>query len=550
MKSTGTLIVVACAAVICGCAATVPNELEVARRAYTQASSGSAAQLAPAELHKARKALDLAEQSFAKDADSYQTRDLAYVAERKAQMAEIYASIGIQQENKARSDTKFQSTQGDILRETTQSLDEARTALAISEAVAEQVGLAAAERLAVEQEIRLKSEEVARLEAEQRARPAGDQSAAVQRTPLQGEGQDLSRAQTALAVSEYAGQVTTDQLAVEQKARLEAEQKAAAQSLEMQETSRQLSQARTALAVSEAVSEQAGLTAAQKAAADQKAQLEAGQKAQLEAGQKPAANSAPVQDGTQNLSRVETALAVSEYAEKVATDQLAIEQKARIEAEHKTRLEVEQKSAAQGLLMQRTTQDLSAAQKELAVSEQAGQATSRQLATEQEARLAAEQKTIVAEQKTTAAEALTTQAEAKTAAAEAALAKLTATREDERGTIITLSGGLLFRSNEATLMPGAEAQLDQVAAALVATSDRNVIVEGYTDSEGSTAYNLALSQRRADAVRNYLVHQGYPAARLQAYGIGEGSPIADNSTNAGRANNRRVEIVLERMPMP
>jgi outer membrane protein OmpA-like peptidoglycan-associated protein len=543
MKSTGTLIMVACAALVCGCAATVPNELAVARRAYTQASSGSAAQLAPAELYKARQALDLAEQSFAKDADSYQTRDLAYVAERKAQMAEVYASIGIQQESKARSDTKFQTTQGDILRETTQSLDEARTALAVSEAVAEQVGLATAERLAVEQEMRLKAEREARLEAAaQRTRAAGDQSAAVQRTPLQGEQQDLSRVQTELAVSEYAGQVTTDQLAVEQKARLEAEQKAAAQGLEMQETSRQLSQARTALAVSEAVSEQAGLTAAQQAAAEQKAQLEA--------GQQPAADSAPVQDGTQDLSRVQTALAVSEYAGQVATDQLAIEQKARIEAEQKTRIEVEQKSAAQSLLMQRTTQDLSEAQKELAVSEQAGLAASRQLATEQEGRLAAEQKTLAAEQKTTAAEALTTQAQAKTAAAEAALAKLTATREDERGTIITLSGGLLFRSNEATLMPGAAAQLDQVALALAATNDRNVIVEGYTDSEGSTAYNLALSQRRADAVRNYLVRQGYPAARLQAYGIGEGSPIADNSTNAGRANNRRVEIVLERMPMP
>ncbi len=149
-----------------------------------------------------------------------------------------------------------------------------------------------------------------------------------------------------------------------------------------------------------------------------------------------------------------------------------------------------------------------------------------------------------------ARQALTTQAEAKTAAAETALAKLAATRKDERGTIITLSGGLLFRSNEAILMPGAAEQLDQVAAALAATSDRNVVVEGYTDSEGSTAYNLALSQRRADAVRNYLVHKGYPAARLEAHGIGEGSPIADNSTNAGRANNRRVEIVLERVPMP
>ncbi len=133
MNTTGTLIMVACAAFVCGCAATVPNELAAARRAYEQASAGPAVQLAPAELHKARQALDLAEQAFAKDADSYQTRDLAYVAERKAQMADVHASISMEQASKRGSDTEFLSTQGSILRETTQSLDETRTALAVSE---------------------------------------------------------------------------------------------------------------------------------------------------------------------------------------------------------------------------------------------------------------------------------------------------------------------------------------------------------------------------------------------------------------------------------
>jgi outer membrane protein OmpA-like peptidoglycan-associated protein len=71
-------------------------------------------------------------------------------------------------------------------------------------------------------------------------------------------------------------------------------------------------------------------------------------------------------------------------------------------------------------------------------------------------------------------------------------------------------------------------------------------VEGYTDSQGSDTYNLDLSQRRADAVRDYLVHRGYDSSRVQAHGIGEGRPIADNATAEGRANNRRVEIVLER----
>ncbi len=99
-------------------------------------------------------------------------------------------------------------------------------------------------------------------------------------------------------------------------------------------------------------------------------------------------------------------------------------------------------------------------------------------------------------------------------------------------------------------MPGAAAQLDQVAAALATTSDRSVVVEGHTDSQGSAAYNLALSQQRADVVRDYLVYRGCAAANLQAHGIGEGNPIADNMTNAGRANNRRVEIVVARKATP
>jgi len=76
--------------------------------------------------------------------------------------------------------------------------------------------------------------------------------------------------------------------------------------------------------------------------------------------------------------------------------------------------------------------------------------------------------------------------------------------------------------------------------------ERNIIVEGHTDSRGSESYNQGLSQRRADAVRNYLVQQGYPGDRIQARGMGKGTPIASNSSSEGRANNRRVEIVIER----
>ena len=136
--------------------------------------------------------------------------------------------------------------------------------------------------------------------------------------------------------------------------------------------------------------------------------------------------------------------------------------------------------------------------------------------------------------------------EKRTADAMAALASLAAVKQEERGLVITLSGGVLFRSAESTLLSSAQVKLDQVANALLDVRARNLIVEGHTDSQGSTSYNQDLSQRRADAVRDYLIQKGYPADRIQARGIGKGRPIADNASPEGRANNRRVEIIIER----
>ena len=136
--------------------------------------------------------------------------------------------------------------------------------------------------------------------------------------------------------------------------------------------------------------------------------------------------------------------------------------------------------------------------------------------------------------------------EKRTADALAELAKLAAVKEEERGLVVTLSGSVLFRSAKSTLLSSAQVKLDQVAKALLAVRARNLIVEGHTDSQGSESYNQGLSQRRADTVRDYLVQRGYPADRIQARGKGKGSPIADNASPEGRANNRRVEIVIER----
>jgi outer membrane protein OmpA-like peptidoglycan-associated protein len=116
-------------------------------------------------------------------------------------------------------------------------------------------------------------------------------------------------------------------------------------------------------------------------------------------------------------------------------------------------------------------------------------------------------------------------------------------RETNRGLVLTL-GDVLFEVNQATLTPGAMHNLSTLVAFLKEHPERRVIIEGYTDSAGSEAYNLELSQRRAEAVRNFLIQSGIEVSRLTATGYGEASPIAPNTTSAGRLQNRRVEVVI------
>lgn len=108
--------------------------------------------------------------------------------------------------------------------------------------------------------------------------------------------------------------------------------------------------------------------------------------------------------------------------------------------------------------------------------------------------------------------------------------------------IYTLDGSS-FASGSPTLTPGARASLQRLAKALPARGAVRIV--GYTDSQGDAAANLALSRQRADAVKASLQAAGIAAARLNASGKGEADPVADNGTAAGRARNRRVEIVVE-----
>ena len=103
--------------------------------------------------------------------------------------------------------------------------------------------------------------------------------------------------------------------------------------------------------------------------------------------------------------------------------------------------------------------------------------------------------------------------------------------------------GVQFDNDKATLRPEAFAILDKVAIGLKDWGDVNIEVAGHTDSKSDDEYNLKLSQRRAEAVRDYLISKGISADRLTAKGYGESKPIADNETEEGRFKNRRVELV-------
>jgi outer membrane protein OmpA-like peptidoglycan-associated protein len=202
----------------------------------------------------------------------------------------------------------------------------------------------------------------------------------------------------------------------------------------------------------------------------------------------------------------------------------------------------------QGQIMKDTKGALAKSRADLATSERGQADQVRKTDVERAGREDAETKAAASEVKAAASEQRAAASDQRVKEANDALAKLAA-KDDARGLVITLSGGVLFRSNESTLLPAAQTRLNEVADALVARGS-NVIVEGYTDSKGSLASNLGLSQRRAESVRGYLVSRGFPEGKIQARGLGPDRPIAENTSSEGRANNRRVEIVIDKSATP
>jgi outer membrane protein OmpA-like peptidoglycan-associated protein len=366
MKNARALAVCLFAAVGASCATAVPSELTNARYAYQHAKEGPASRFAQPELHRAEEALVQAELAFEKDAESYQTRDLSYVAQRKAELADAVGGAVAAEGRKDDAVRDYEEKQDEMVRQGRRDLSaaEERTDEALSAVLAER-----AEKERADAVYQQKHDET------------------------------MARSQLEVAEAD----------------------KRTAEALELVERGRNQvvdAELRTTLALDD------------------------------------------VEKGREKLE-------------------------------------------------------------------------------EEEARWA-EMRAVLAEDAKIALDA----SESRTAAALLELAKMSGVRREARGVVVTLNGSVLFRSTDAQLLPSAESRLSEVNTALRAMRAGKVTVEGHTDSLGAEQYNQALSQRRADAVRAFLVKGGYPPERIAAVGLGKRSPIADNTSPEGRANNRRVEIVI------
>jgi len=188
-------------------------------------------------------------------------------------------------------------------------------------------------------------------------------------------------------------------------------------------------------------------------------------------------------------------------------------------------------------------------------TEQAKQVAQEQVAQRNRAEAQARE----AEERAAAARAAQQQAEASAQSAQqqaeqtkerlrSELNQVLETRETARGLIVNMSD-VLFDLNKYTLKPEAREKLAKVSGILLSMPGLKLQVEGYTDSTGSDEYNQKLSEERADSVRDYLVTQGVGQSSISATGYGKADPIADNSTTQGRAQNRRVQLVVSGAPI-
>lgn len=218
----------------------------------------------------------------------------------------------------------------------------------------------------------------------------------------------------------------------------------------------------------------------------------------------------------------------------------------RAQAEQKAEEQAAQRAQAEQQAEQARQQEQAAQQQQLAAQQQQQQAEQ----AAQQARLEqqqAEQQAAAARQAQQQAEQnsqrLAQQTEQAREQLRQQLSQVFQTRETARGLIMDMPD-VLFAFDKYNLKPEARVKLAKVSGILLAYPDLKVQVEGYTDSIGSDEYNQKLSEQRAGTVRDFLVAQKVPQQDVSSQGFGKNNPIADNTTSSGRAQNRRVELVV------
>lgn len=241
-------------------------------------------------------------------------------------------------------------------------------------------------------------------------------------------------------------------------------------------------------------------------------------------------------------AEVVSALAARAQAEERIQQAGAERERARLEARTRE-AEAAARVASAAQADARTAQaSAQAAQGQAVQSQQDAEAARQQALRAQQQAQQSQQQTQQAQQQAEAERARAAQQAERAAALERDLQTLQA-KNTQRGLVVTM-GDVLFATGQATLQPGAQRSVQQLAEVLRQYPERRVLVEGFTDNVGSEPMNLALSERRAEAMRRALLNAGVAAERIEVRAHGLAYPVADNSTAAGRQQNRRVEVLF------
>jgi outer membrane protein OmpA-like peptidoglycan-associated protein len=241
----------------------------------------------------------------------------------------------------------------------------------------------------------------------------------------------------------------------------------------------------------------------------------------------------------------------TQMAEDARVLTLRRKEQAKIDAERRAHEEAQAKAEADAAAAQQQAAQAQAQSDEDARRRAEAEAAQAQAQQQQAAALAAQQQ---AQAAAAAAQAAASQADQQRAEAirqkEEMRARLLAqlnqvlqTRDTARGLIVSMPD-VLFDFNKYTLKPEARERLARISGIVLAYPDLRLEIDGYTDSIGSDEYNQTLSDKRAEAVRDYIVTSGVPMNNVVARGMGKADPVADNTTAQGRQLNRRVEMIV------